>query len=120
MKDYLTFIDEPEFFLQDTCIRQTFFIYEKHNRPEEFTVLFSMHRENAKEETYEPALFISSHIPEKDARKFEKAIRAFSSSKYLDGKAQDKRWEKISELFGKAGQSAAISAFRYTHGRTIY
>ena len=87
--------------------RYTHFIKRGKNSAADLTVIFSA-----------GCLYFSDATTEKEAVKYSKLFYAFATAKWLNGKAQDKRYAAITERYGDQGSETALDMFKYY--RSLY
>ena len=112
-----TIVAEPNVCLRDKHVRKFHFIDTMHDTAESFELGFGWlpGRVPACGNCYVPIIFFSSELPEKEIRKYEKMIRAYAGAKYLSNKAGEKRWNTMTERFGKAGEEILLNCFKWSH-----
>lgn len=101
--DLKVVVEEPAKILElDSMNRRTFFVMRKHNSIDELSVIFN-----------NGTLYFSSSIEEKAISKYARALKQFAEAKYINGKAQDKRYQLIKDNLGRDGEETALDMFRY-------
>ena len=104
IKDVATLCMRPEQALRNPHIRYLHYMRNYLDYPEEFLVGY-----------HGGILIFSDRFTRDEISEHEKLLKNFAKAKFLNSRGQDTRLKKIRKIFGKQGETAAMSLFKDCH-----